>query len=108
MAGRILPEARQGKPDEVAKNALKSEPATRKQLMTEMRALHGSLASGDPAKLRAMTESVLFLLADVGPKSELLIRAYGLGYQAHGMLDGNLQEAREKLKFWLTRFAKLF
>ena len=108
LAGRILPEARQGKPDEVAKNALKSEPATRKQLMTEMRALHGSLASGDPAKLRAMTESVLFLLADVGPKSELLIRAYGLGYQAHGMLDGNLQEAREKLKFWLTRFAKLF
>ena len=108
LAARILPEARQGKPEEVAKNALKSDPATRKQLMTEMRALHGSLAAGDPAKLSAMTESVLFLLAEVAPKSELLVKAYGLGFQALGLLGGNLDEARNKLKFWLTRFAKLF
>jgi hypothetical protein len=108
LAASILPEARQGKPEEVARNALKSDPALRKQLMTEMRALHGSLAAGDAQKLKKMTRSVLFLLAGAGPKSELLIRAYGLGFQAYGMIDGNLNDAKGKLKFWLTRFAKLF
>lgn len=108
LAAKILPEARQGKPEEVARNALKSEPALRKQLMMEMRALHGSLAAGDAAKLRTMTESILFLLSEVAIRSELLVKAYGLGFQAFGMLDGNLNEAKGKLKFWLTRFAKLF
>jgi VWA domain-containing protein/vault protein inter-alpha-trypsin-like protein len=108
LASNILPEARQGQPEEVAKNALRSDPALRKQLMMEMRALHGSLAAGDAEKLKSMTQSVLFLLADVAPKSELLVKAYHLGFQAIGMIDGNLNDAKGKLKFWLTRFAKLF
>lgn len=108
LAAMILPDARQGKPEEVARNTLKSEPQIRGQLMAEMRALHGSLAGAETAKLIAMTESILYLLAEVAPRSELLIRAYGLGHQARGLLDGDLEEARNKLKFWLTRFAKLF
>ena len=81
----------------------------RQNLMNQMRQLHAALsASDDPDQLGDLTEAVLHKLAQVAPQSELLVRAYGLGYQGRGMLSENVQEAKEKLKFWLTRFAKLF
>ena len=109
LAARVSPQARQGNPEETARNALKSEPQTRQSLMAEMRLLHSSLGEVvEPQKILELTDAVLFRLAGVAPKAELLVRAYGLGYQARGMLPSNLEEGKGKLKFWLTRFAKLF
>lgn len=109
LAAKVSAEARQGKPDEVARNALKASPDIRQQLMTEMRLLHGKLGElQDVAKLTELTDAVLFGLAEVAPKSELLVRAYGLGYQGRNLLESDLNEAKQKLKFWLGRFAKLF
>ena len=77
--------------------------------MNQMRQLHAALGSStDPVQLGDLTDVVLLRLAQVAPKSELLVRAYGLGYQGRAMLTENIDEAKEKLKFWLTRFAKLF
>lgn len=109
LALQVSAEARQGKPEETAKNALRNDPKLRQTLMSEMRLLHSSLAEvHDAVKLSELTEAVLFRLAEVAPKAELLVRAYGLGYQARGVLESDLEEAKNKLKFWLTRFAKLF
>lgn len=93
----------------VAKEALKQNPELRTALMGQMRQLHAALSSSnDPQQLGELTDVVLLRLAQVAPNSELLVRAYGLGYQGRGLLTENLDEAKEKLKFWLTRFAKLF
>ena len=109
LAARVSAEARAGVPEVVAKEALKQNPELRTALMGQMRQLHAALSSSnDPQQLGELTDVVLLRLAQVAPNSELLVRAYGLGYQGRGLLTENLDEAKEKLKFWLTRFAKLF
>ena len=109
LAARVSAEARTGVPEQRAKDALMKDPEGRKALMNQMRQLHGALgAINDVPKLIELTDVVLWQLARVAPDSELLVRAYGLGYQGRGLLTENLDEAKEKLKFWLTRFAKLF
>lgn len=109
LAAKVTSLARQGPAEERARNALKAQPELRQSLMSEMRTLHGSLgATNDPERLMTLTNGVLARLAEVAPNSELLVRAYGLGYQARGMIQGDLDEAKGKLKFWLSRFAKLF
>ena len=109
LASRVPPEARTGVPEVVAKEALKKSPELRQALMNQMRQLHAALGtSNDAGQLAELTDVVLLRLAQVAPHSELLVRAYGLGYQGRALLAENLGEAKEKLKFWLTRFAKLF
>lgn len=109
LAASVPPSARGGVPEAVAKDALRTDLQLRQNLMNEMRQLHAALsASDDPDRLGELTDAVLLRLAQIAPLSELLVRAYGLGYQGRGMLSENIQEAKEKLKFWLTRFAKLF
>ncbi len=109
LAAKVTAEARSGAPEVVAKEALKRDPELRQALMNQMRQLHAALGtSQDPEQLGELTDVVLLRLAQVAPYSELLVRAYGLGYQGRGLLTENLDEAKEKLKFWLTRFAKLF
>lgn len=109
LAARVTPEARTGVPEERAKMALRKDPEARQVLMNQMRQLHAALgSSNDVARLGAMTDVVLLQLARVAVESELLVRAYGLGYQGRALLTENLDEAKEKLKFWLSRFAKLF
>lgn len=77
--------------------------------MNQMRQLHAALtSSNDIAALTSLTDAVLFGLARPALESELLIRAYGMGYQARAALAENPAEAKEKLKLWLSRFAKLF
>lgn len=109
LAAKVAPGARQGNQEDLARRVLRGEPKLRQCLMAEMRILHSSIAeTSDTERLSELTTAVLFRLAEVAPQSELLVRAYGLGYQALGLLPGSLDEAKEKLKFWLTRFAKLF
>lgn len=109
LAAKVTAEARSGAPEVVAKEALKRNPELRQTLMNQMRQLHAALGSSqNPEQLGELTDVVLLKLAQVAPHSELLVRAYGLGYQGRGLLTENLDEAKEKLKFWLTRFAKLF
>lgn len=109
LAARVSPEARTGPPEERARNALRKDPQARQLLMNQMRQLHAALsASSDVPRLTELTDVVLWQLARVAVESELLVRAYGLGYQSRALLTENLDEAKEKLKFWLTRFAKLF
>ncbi len=109
LAARITADARTGVPEERAKMALRKDPEARQQLMNQMRQLHAALSnSNDVPRLTELTDVVLWQLARVAVESELLVRAYGLGYQGRGLLTENLDEAKEKLKFWLSRFAKLF
>lgn len=109
LAAAVPASARQGNQEELARSVLRADPKLRQCLMAEMRLLHGTLAeTTDTVRLRELTEAVLFRLAEVAPKAELLVRAYGLGFQSLGLLDSNLDEAKSKLKFWLSRFAKLF
>jgi hypothetical protein len=105
----VTPEARTGVPEERARNALRKDPEARQLLMNQMRQLHAALgSSNDVARLTELTDVVLWHLAKLALESELLVRAYGMGYQGRGLLTENLDEAKEKLKFWLSRFAKLF
>lgn len=108
LASQVRPEARGGKQEDLARRSLREVPEIRKGLMSKMRSLHGALARADAPTLLEMTDAVLFELAEVAPRAELLVRAYGLGFQARELISGDLNEARSKLKFWLTRFAKLF
>ena len=109
LASQVSAQARTGQPEVRAKEALSADPQGRQQLMNQMRALHGALGStNDVTQLTALTDVVLWQLAKIATESELLVRAYGLGYQGREMLSENLEEAKQKLKFWLTRFAKLF
>lgn len=109
LAARISPDARTGVPEERARLALSKDPQARQLLMNQMRQLHAALgASNDVPRLAAMTDVVLLQLARVAVDSELLVRAYGLGYQGRALLTENLDDAKEKLRFWLSRFAKLF
>jgi hypothetical protein len=109
LAAMVSAEARTGVPEERAKNALRKDPEARQALMNQMRQLHGALGtSSDLARLTELTDVVLLQLARVAPESELLVRAYGMGYQGRGLLAENIDDAKEKLKFWLSRFAKLF
>lgn len=109
LAARITADARTGVPEERARMALRKDPEARQVLMSQMRQLHAALgSSNDLARLGAMTDVVLLQLARLAVESELLVRAYGLGYQGRALLMENPDEAKEKLKFWLSRFAKLF
>lgn len=109
LARKVKPEARGGNAEATARNALKSDPQSRQALMAEMRVLHSCLGETDDTKrLLELTDGVLFRLAGLAPNSELLVRAYGLGYQARALVNSDLVEAKKKLKFWLSRFAKLF
>lgn len=109
LAARISADARTGNPEERAKLALRKNMEVRQALMTQMRQLHAALAgSNDVAQLTGLTDVVLWQLTAPAVDSELLIRAYGMGYQARAALAENPQEAKEKLKLWLSRFAKLF
>ena len=109
LAAAIKPSGRTKPVDGRARDVLRQNPEFRAELMKQMRQLHGILGeSQDPGHLNRLTTIVLESLATVAPESELLTKAYGLGYQARTMLDGNLTEAKKKLKFWLSRFAKLF
>jgi hypothetical protein len=77
--------------------------------MNQMRQLHVALgSSNDAARLLELTDGVLWQLARLAVESEMLVRAYGMGYQGRSQLMENLEEAKEKLKIWLSRFAKLF
>lgn len=109
LAAKVSPAARQGNQEELARNVLRGEPELRQCLMAEMRLLHSSLGeTNEPERLAELTEAILFRLAEVAPQAELLVRAYGLGYQAMEQVSTDIDKAKEKLKFWLTRFAKLF
>ena len=109
LAARISADARTGVPEERAKLALRKDMAVRQALMNQMRQLHAALASSnDVGQLTGLTDIVLHQLAEPALDSELLIRAYGMGYQARAALAENPAEAKEKLKLWLSRFAKLF
>jgi len=105
----VTADARTGVPEERAKSALGKDPEARQLLMNRMRQLHAALgSSNDVPRLTELTDVVLWQLAKVAIDSELLVRAYGMGYQGRALLTENLDEAKEKLKFWLGRFAKLF
>ncbi len=109
MAAQISPQARGGDATQLARNALRANPEERQSLMNEMRLLHNAAGTiNDPKMLSQLTEAVLRRLARIAVNSELLIKAYGLGYQALTLIDQDLNEAKQKLKFWLGRFAKLF
>lgn len=109
LAAKVSAAARQGNQEELARNVLRGEPKLRQCLMAEMRILHSSIGeTHEPERLAELTEAILFRLAEVAPKAELLVRAYGLGYQAVEQVNTDMEKAKEKLKFWLTRFAKLF
>ncbi len=109
LAAKVDPRSRQGPPEVQAREALKADPVVRKALMAEMKQLHVALGkTNDLAILTKLTDGVLGKLAEVAPRSELLVRAYALGYQSRGLLQQDLGEAKKKLAFWLSRFAKLF
>jgi hypothetical protein len=109
LAARVTAEARSGAPDERARAILRKDPEARQQLMNQMRQLHVALgSSNDAARLLELTDGVLWQLARLAVESEMLVRAYGMGYQGRSQLMENLEEAKEKLKIWLSRFAKLF
>ena len=110
LAQQVDPSTRQGNAEVRARTVLKSQPKVRQTLMAEMRLLHSSLAEiQDASTLGDLTDSVLLHLANIAPQSELLVRAYGLGFQARELIEkGELEEAKNKIKFWLSRFAKLF
>ncbi len=109
LAAQVSPASRQGPPEVQAREALKRDPVFRKTLMAEMKQLHLALSrTNDAALLERLTDGVLLRLAEVAPAAELLVRAYALGYQSRDLLQGDLLEAKKKLAFWLSRFAKLF
>lgn len=96
-------------PEDVARQALREDPDFRQKLMQEMRVLHKALGDqSQDSSVSEMTDVVLRSLAEVAPQAKLLVQAYGLGYQARQLLADDLEAAKEKLRFWLGRFAKLF
>ena len=77
--------------------------------MAEMKMLHTSLGElNDAARLTELTDAILFRLADIAPKAKLLVQAYDRGYKAREALQANTADGKQKLKVWLSQFAKLF
>ena len=109
LAAKVTPEAMQGNPIDTAKSALRQDPMSRKTLMAEMKMLHTSLGElNDAARLTELTDAILFRLADIAPKAKLLVQAYDRGYKAREALQANTADGKQKLKVWLSQFAKLF
>ena len=109
LAAKVTPEAMQGNPIDTAKSALRRDPMSRKTLMAEMKMLHTSLGElNDAARLSELADAILFRLAEVAPNAKLLVQAYDRGYKAREALQANVADGKQKLKVWLSQFAKLF
>lgn len=109
LAKKVTPEAMQGNPIDTAKNALRGDPMTRKTLMAEMKMLHTSMTElTDVGRLTELTDAILFRLAELAPKAKLLVQAYDRGYKAREAMQSDINDGKQKLKVWLSQFAKLF